>query len=65
MLAAQGQSPVTTEQGMAVAKEIGSRYAECSAKTGKGVKDVFQLAIKESLKGKWGKMVKQKKCVVL
>ncbi|OCB83884.1 signal transducer [Sanghuangporus baumii] len=49
MLAAQGQSPVTTEAGARVAKEIGAKYVECSAKTGAGVQDVFNLALKETL----------------
>lgn len=65
MLSAQGQSPVTTEQGQAVAKEIGAKYAECSAKTGVGVKDVFNLALKESMKGRWGRAVKERKCTIL
>lgn len=65
MLAAQGQAPVTAEQGAAVAKEIGAKYIECSAKTGVGVQDVFNLALKESMKGRWGKMVKQRRCVVV
>ncbi|KIJ60654.1 hypothetical protein HYDPIDRAFT_98228 [Hydnomerulius pinastri MD-312] len=65
MLGAQGQVPVTTEQGANVAKEIGAKYIECSAKTGTGVQDVFNLALRESMKGKWGKMVKQRRCVVV
>lgn len=64
MLSAQGQSPVTTEQGMSVAREISAKYIECSAKLGTGVQDVFNLALKESMKGRWGKMVKQRRCVV-
>lgn len=64
MLSAQGQTPVTSEQGAAVAKEIGARYIECSAKTGQGVQEVFTLALKESMKGKWGKIVKQRRCVI-
>jgi len=65
MLGAQGTTPVSPEQGAAVAKDIGAKYMECSAKTGKGVRDVFEAALKESMKGRWGKMVKQKKCVVI
>lgn len=65
MLGAQGQVPVTSEQGAAVAREIGAKYVECSAKTGAGVQEVFNLALKESLKGKWGKIVKQRRCVVI
>ena len=64
MLSAQGLTPVSSEQGAAVAKEIGAKYIECSAKTGKGVKDVFNLALSQSMKGKWGK-IKQRKCVII
>ncbi|KAF9239653.1 P-loop containing nucleoside triphosphate hydrolase protein [Melanogaster broomeanus] len=65
MLSAQGQVPVTPEQGADVAKEIGAKYIECSAKTGTGVQDVFNLALREGMKGRWGKMVKQRRCVVV
>lgn len=66
MLHAQGQATISPEQGGAVAKEIGAKYAECSAKTGKGLKEVFALALRESMRGRWGKMVKgQRKCVIL
>jgi Rho family, other len=64
MLSAQGQTTVSFEQGATVAKEIGAKYIECSAKTGKSVKEVFNLALRESMKGKWGKM-KQRKCVIV
>ena len=64
MLSAQGQIPITTEQGASVAREIGSKYIECSAKTGTGVQEVFTLALKESMRGRWGKMVKQRRCVI-
>ncbi|EGN96231.1 hypothetical protein SERLA73DRAFT_185875 [Serpula lacrymans var. lacrymans S7.3] len=65
MLGAQGQSPVTPEQGADVAKEIGAKYIECSAKTGSGVHDVFNLALRESMRGRWGKLVKHRRCVVI
>lgn len=65
MLGAQGQTTVTPEQGVAVAKAIGARYMECSAKTGQGVQDVFNAALRESMKGKWGKKLKERRCVVL
>ncbi|KAG5651483.1 GTP-binding protein Rho1 [Sphagnurus paluster] len=65
MLGAQGQAPITPEQGANVAREIGAKYVECSAKTGHGVLDVFILALRECLKGKWGKIVKQRRCVVI
>lgn len=64
MLGAQGQAPITPEQGGSVAREIGAKYVECSAKTGKGVQDVFNLALRECLKGKWGKIVKKRRCVI-
>ena len=65
MLNAQGQTTVTQVQGGDMAREIGAKYIECSAKTGTGVQDVFALALRESMKGKWGKMVKQRRCIVL
>jgi len=65
MLGAQGQTTVTPEQGVAVARAIGARYMECSAKTGEGVQDVFNAALHESMKGKWSKKFKQRRCVVL
>ncbi|KAF7796798.1 hypothetical protein EIP86_007982 [Pleurotus ostreatoroseus] len=65
MLGAQGQTPITPEQGAAVAKEIGAKYIECSAKTGTGVQEVFHLALKESMKGRWGKIVKQRRCILV
>ncbi|WVQ94963.1 hypothetical protein IAU59_002053 [Kwoniella sp. CBS 9459] len=66
LMAAQGTNPITSIEGERVAKEIGARrYLECSAKEGWGVKDVFDAAVRESLrKGGLGKM-KGKKCVVL
>ncbi|KAL0579716.1 RHO4 protein [Marasmius crinis-equi] len=65
MLGAQGQRTVSAQQGAAIAKEIGAKYIECSAKTGQGVRDVFNLALKESMKGTWGKIVKRQRCVVI
>jgi len=65
MLSAQGQVPVTSEHGATVAKEIGAGYKECSAKTGKGVKEVFEAALRESMKGRWGRTMKDKKCVII
>lgn len=69
LMAAQGVTPVTPAEGEKVAKEIGARrYLECSAKQGTGVKEVFDAAIRESLKkGGLPRIVKKngKKCVVL
>jgi Rho family, other len=63
MLSAQGQMPVTPEQGAEVAREIGAKYIECSAKTGSGVQEVFTLALQESMKCKNTR--RWPKCVVI
>ncbi|CED82401.1 small gtpase-binding protein [Phaffia rhodozyma] len=67
------QRPVSQAEGQAVAQKIGARrYIECSARTGEGVRDVFQTATREALvakggRGKSGKGGKDKKtgCIVL
>ncbi|CAG8486717.1 10773_t:CDS:2 [Paraglomus occultum] len=44
------QRPVTPEEGMAVAQRIGAyKYLECSAKTGDGVREVFEHATRAAL----------------
>ena len=44
------QRPVAQAEGQAVAQKIGARrYIECSARTGEGVRDVFQTATREAL----------------
>ena len=49
-LAAKSLSPVTYTQGLKMQKEIGAvRYMECSALTSKGVKSVFDVAIRAAL----------------
>ena len=45
MLKTQGLTPVTTEQGMAVAKKMGAEYMECSSKEMRGVDEIFEQAI--------------------
>lgn len=45
MLKTQGLTPVTTEQGMAVAKKMGAQYMECSSKEMRGVDEIFESAI--------------------
>ena len=66
LMAAQGTRPITSLEGEKVAKEIGARrYLECSAKEGWGVREVFDAALRESLRKKAGMRVGGKKCVVL
>lgn len=67
LLKAQGRTPVTSSEGNAAAKRIGARYMEASAKVGTGVRDVFELALKESMKNRGGikKISKKVKCTVL
>ncbi|OCB91126.1 small GTPase-binding protein [Sanghuangporus baumii] len=44
------QRPVTPEEGVAVAQKIGAKqYLECSARTGEGVREVFQYATRYAL----------------
>ena len=45
LLRTQGLTPVTPEQGRAVADQMGAAYIECSAKENKGIREVFELAI--------------------
>jgi len=50
---------------MAVAQKIGAtRYLECSAKSGQGVREVFEHATRAALLSKPGKRSKGK-CTVL
>lgn len=60
-----GQSPVTSEEGLAVSQKIGAyKYLECSARTREGVREVFEHATRAALAGRGGKKGK-KGCVVL
>ena len=45
MLKTQGRTPVTTEQGLVVAKTMGAQYMECSRKEMTGVEDIFERAL--------------------
>ena len=45
MLKTQGLTPVTTEQGLGVAKKMGAQYMECSSKEWVGVEEIFDRAI--------------------
>ena len=75
-LRADGLQPVATADGQNVADQIGATgYYECSAKTGYGVREVFEAATRASLMGKQkntGKKnkknsgeKKKRKCVLL
>ncbi|KAH7715592.1 Rho1 [Aphelenchoides avenae] len=59
-----GVDPVTSEQGRAVAEEIGAyAYVECSAKNNHGVRDVFEKAAMATLARKAIK--KRKSCCIM
>src|SRR5271163_3363154 len=49
LLKTQGLTPVTPEQGQAVADRMGATYIECSAKESRGVNEVFELAINTAI----------------
>ena len=78
LLRTQGLTPVTPEQGAAVAKKMGAQYIECSAKESRGINEVFELAIntavqaeedsyeeQPSARGNKVKKAKKRKCVFL
>jgi len=59
------QKPVTPEEGMAVASKIEAyKYLECSAKTGEGVREVFEHATRAALLIKT-RSKKHKPCTLL
>ncbi|KAF2239997.1 ras-domain-containing protein [Viridothelium virens] len=45
LLKTQGLTPVTPQQGEAVAKKMGAAYMECSSKEMNGVHDIFDTAV--------------------
>ena len=64
------QQPVSSAEGQSVADKIGAqKYLECSARTGQGVKEVFESATRASLMTKDGKSGSKssgkKKCTIL
>jgi len=61
----KGQNPINYEQGMAKAKEINAiKYLECSALTQKGLKNVFDEAIRGVFAPKTSKK-KKGGCLIL
>ncbi|KAI9679006.1 MAG: Rho GTPase [Bathelium mastoideum] len=45
LLKTQGLTPVTPQQGEAVAKKMGAAYMECSSKEMNGVHEIFETAV--------------------
>ncbi|XP_056311394.1 ras-related C3 botulinum toxin substrate 1-like [Danio aesculapii] len=60
-------TPVTFHRGLAKAEEVGAvTYVECSAKTLKGVKTVFEEAVRAVLNPQGGHpTVKKRKCLII
>jgi Ras-related C3 botulinum toxin substrate 1 len=64
-LASKGLSPISFQMGQQMAKEIGAvKYLECSALTQKGLKNVFDEAIRAVLQPKVAPK-KKKGCLIL
>jgi len=62
-LAKNKQKPVSLDEGAAVAQKIGAyKYLECSARSGDGVKEVFEHATRAAL---LSKPKKKKGCLIL
>ncbi|CAG8477576.1 7958_t:CDS:2 [Cetraspora pellucida] len=60
------QRPVTPEEGMMISQKIGAyKYLECSAKTGEGVREVFEHATRAALLGRGKKRRNHSNCLVL
>ncbi|XP_014855847.1 PREDICTED: ras-related C3 botulinum toxin substrate 1-like isoform X1 [Poecilia mexicana] len=60
------RTPITTVQGFAMAKEIGAvKYLECSSLTQRGLKTVFDEAIRAVLCPQPTKKPRRRKCTVL
>ncbi|KAK4077859.1 uncharacterized protein Triagg1_3553 [Trichoderma aggressivum f. europaeum] len=65
-LRATNQKPVSSSDAEAVAKKIGAyKYLECSARTGSGVREVFEHATRAALMSRSTRKSNHKKCRVL
>ena len=53
LLKTQGLTPVTPEQGRAVAKKMGAVYMECSSKEKTGVEELFDTAVTIAVGDEW------------
>lgn len=51
LLKTQGLTPVTQQQGKAVAQKMGAMYMECSSKEMSGVQEIFDTAIDTTIRG--------------
>ncbi|KAG4301009.1 hypothetical protein PCK1_002708 [Pneumocystis canis] len=65
LLKAQGLTPVTYQQAIAVADEIKAQYLECSSKENIGVKEVFNLAISLAIGNSRFRKLRKGACRVL
>lgn len=52
LLKTQGLTPVTQQQGRAVADKMGAMYMECSSKEMTGVHEIFETAIDTAVRGR-------------
>lgn len=53
LLKTQGLTPVTPEQGRAVARKMGATYMECSSKEQDGVEEIFDMAVTMAVGDEW------------
>ncbi|KAF2265807.1 ras-domain-containing protein [Lojkania enalia] len=53
LLKTQGLTPVTPEQGRAVARRMGAKYMECSSKEQTGVEEIFDEAVIMAVGDEW------------
>ena len=59
LLKTQGLTPVTQQQGRAVADKMGAMYMECSSKEMSGVHEIFETAIDTAVRGREEDVVKE------